>query len=153
MYVSELFQKEKDQSQARNIHVGIDIAGPVGTAVKAFYDGRVYLVGYNSAEGDYGATLITEHQLGDQQIWALHGHLSLDSLDLRHVGQSFRRGEIIAYIGDRDENGGWNPHLHFQLSWVRPAVCDLPGAVSAADLQSALKIYPDPRLVLGRLYE
>ena len=60
--------------------------------------------------------------------------------------------EVIAWIGDRHENGGWNPHLHFQLSLVRPEVADLPGAVSDADRAHALTLYPDPRLVLGSLY-
>jgi hypothetical protein len=31
-------------------------------------------------------------------------------------------------------------------------VADLPGAVSDADREAALAIYPDPRLVLGPLY-
>jgi hypothetical protein len=55
-------------------------------------------------------------------------------------------------VGDRHENGGWNPHLHFQLSRVAPDVPDMPGAVCAADRDDALRRYPDPRLVLGALY-
>ena len=85
-------------------------------------------------------------------MWALHGHLSARSIEGRFEGQRVSRGEVIAWVGDRHENGGWNPHLHFQLSLVRPEVADLPGAVSDADREAALAIYPDPRLVLGPLY-
>ena len=137
---------------ARDIHVGIDLAAPVGEAIHAFANGTVHRFGYNSAPGDYGYTLITQHEVNGQTLWALHGHLSARSVEGRYEGQGLARGEVIAWVGDRHENGGWNPHLHFQLSLVRPEVADLPGAVSDADRAHALTIYPDPRLVLGALY-
>ena len=56
-------------------------------------------------------------------------------------------------LGDKSENGGWNPHLHFQLSLVAPEVPDIPGVVSENDRKQALQIYPDPQLILGSLYE
>ncbi len=146
VYTTELF------GGMRDIHVGIDIAGPVGTEVYAFFDGTVFLQGYNSAAGDYGYTIITRHVLDDAELFALHGHLSKSSLNLHREGDSIRAGELIAYLGDRDENGGWNPHLHFQLSYERPTKPDIPGVVSDADHERALQIYPDPRLVLGPLY-
>lgn len=146
VYTTELFAGQRD------IHVGVDLAAPVGEAVHAFFDGTVHRFGNNPAPGDYGYTLITEHQLGGRTVWALHGHLSARSIDGRFEGQRVSRGEVIAWVGDRHENGGWNPHLHFQLSLVRPEVADLPGAVSDADREAALAIYPDPRLVLGPLY-
>jgi len=146
VYTTELFAGQRD------IHMGIDLAAPVGEAVHAFFDGTVHRFGNNPAPGDYGYTLITEHQLGGRTVWALHGHLSARSIDGRFEGQRVSRGEVIAWVGDRHENGGWNPHLHFQLSLVRPEVADLPGAVSDADREAALAIYPDPRLVLGPLY-
>ena len=61
-------------------------------------------------------------------------------------------GSILGWLGDRTENGGWNPHVHFQLSLVEPITHDLPGVVSAVDRDWARKNYPDPRLVLGPLY-
>lgn len=149
MYKTELFSREPE---ARDIHVGIDIAAPIGTAVHAFYDGIVYMAGINPADGDYGGTLITEHRLGDRVIWALHGHLSHASVQKWRSGTSIQKGQVIAEIGDRHENGGWNPHLHFQLSWLRPERCDLPGAVSERNREQALLDFPDPRNVLGPLY-
>ncbi len=146
MYMSELFANRRD------IHVGIDLAGPLGEPVHAFFAGRILHLGYNSAPGDYGYTLVTEHELNDQILYALFGHLSAASLQDKSPGQSFAKGEVIAWLGDKNENGGWNPHVHFQLSLVRPTGPDLPGAVNEANLQEALKIYPDPRLVLGPIY-
>lgn len=149
MYSTELFLSGQEP---RDIHVGIDIAAPVGTPVYAFFDGVVFLAGINPAAGDYGGTLITEHRLGERTIWALHGHLSHASVAGKKPGARVQKGDAIAWIGEEKENGGWNPHLHFQLSWVRPERCDLPGAVSEADRERARLIYPDPRNVLGKIY-
>ena len=55
-------------------------------------------------------------------------------------------------IANESENGGWEPHLHFQLSIIEPETHDLPGVVSIQDSAIALKLYPDPRLVLGPIY-
>jgi murein DD-endopeptidase MepM/ murein hydrolase activator NlpD len=154
MYSTDLFKTGlfKAGAAPRDIHVGIDLAAPVDAPVYAFYDGRVYLTGVNPAAGDYGGTVITEHDLDGRAIWALYGHLSHRSVSSRKAGDRLRRGDIVGWLGNKQENGGWNPHLHFQLSWDKPERCDLPGAVNERDLSEALRIYPDPRLVLGPIY-
>lgn len=149
MYDAALFQNE---AGARTIHMGIDIGAPIGEPVHAFFEGEIFLTAYNPAQGDYGHTVITRHVLGGEELFALHGHLSERSTRERAAGAKFRAGEVIAWVGDRHENGGWNPHLHFQLSLVRPERCDMPGVVSPAQRAEALRTYPDPRLVLGPLY-
>ncbi len=146
MYNHELFENQ------RNIHVGVDIAAPVGTEVYAFANGKVFLFGYNSAKGDYGYTLITEHEVESQKFYALFGHLSQKSVEQKFSGQDFHQGDVIAWVGDQHENGGWNPHVHFQLCMFSPTEPDLPGVVSEKDLVEALQKFPDPRIVLGRVY-
>ena len=146
MYKGEQFEG------VRNIHVGIDIGTPAGEPVLAFFDGRIFKLGNNDLPYDYGPTIITEHTWLDQRVFALHCHLSTASLSLWKEGDLVRKGDIIAHVGEQHENGGWNPHLHFQLSLIEPETHDLPGAVSAADRQWARRAFPDPRLVLGPLY-
>jgi len=132
--------------------MGIDIGTPAHTAVHAFWDGTIYACGYNEADGDYGHVIVTQHEFGGVSLWALYGHLSAASILGKAEGQSIQRGEILGAIGDTHENGGWPPHLHFQLSYQRPHTHDMPGVVTPAERLSALDIYPDPRLVLGPLY-
>lgn len=151
MYVTELFTAE-EKRKIRDVHVGIDIAAPVGTEVFAFCEGEIFMTAINAAAGDYGGTVITRHEIKGHSLWALHGHLSHASTRFKKPGEKIKGGDVVAWVGDRTENGGWNPHLHFQLSWKRPEVCDLPGVVNDADLEQALATYPDPRLVLGPLY-
>ena len=136
----------------RNIHVGIDIGGPVGTPCMAFMDGIIHDFGYNSEAGDYGNVIITEHKISGKSFWALYGHLDSESILNKNKGQLIKKSEIIGHFGDEDENGGWEPHLHFQLSLVKPETHDLPGVVAKEERESALKKYPDPRLVLGPIY-
>ena len=146
MYATDLF------SDGRFLHIGIDIGAPVGTPCMAFDDGEISHLGYNPADGDYGYVVITKHLVGEQTIWALYGHLSADSIKGKHVGQKVTRGEVIGWMGDKHENGGWEPHLHFQLSLEEPETHDMPGVVSPEDRDWALQKYPDPRVVLGPIY-
>ena len=83
----------------------------------------------------------------------LFGHLDAASVAFKRVGQVVERGERIGAFGASHENGGWAPHVHFQVSLIPPATHDMPGVVSAAQRDRARMEYPDPRLVAGMLYE
>ena len=147
MYLGQHYEKTK-----RNIHMGIDIGAPIGTPVHSFYDGEIFLFDYNDGELDYGHTLIIKHVINNVSLFALYGHLDQRSIKNKKVGEYISMNDEIAFIGSDAENGGWPPHLHFQLSLVEPKECDLPGVVSDLDKETALKVFPDPRLVLGNLY-
>jgi len=148
-----MYGGEQYDADRREIHVGIDIAAPVGEPIYAFFEGSVFQQGLNPLPWDYGPTIITRHSWLGQTVYALIGHLSMESLNRWSIGDTFRAGEQLATVGSQDVNGGWNPHVHFQLSLVRPSTYDIPGVVSDRDRQWALRAFPDPRLVLGPLYE
>jgi murein DD-endopeptidase MepM/ murein hydrolase activator NlpD len=136
----------------RVVHLGIDIGGPVETPIHAFKDGKVFAVGINPDNGDYGPTLITEHNVNGRAIWVLHGHLSWTSIKHHNVGDKVKSGQEIAQIGGSEENGGWPPHLHFQLSYVPPKSHDMRGVFTIDEAKKARLIHPDPRMVLGNIY-
>ena len=145
-YTTELF------SGNRCVHIGIDIGGPVGTPIMSVFSGKVAFSGYNPADGDYGHTIITKHNIQGQNLWILYGHLDAASTEHCPPGKVVEAGDVIAWFGDEHENGGWEPHLHFQLSFREPNTHDLPGVVALSDREQALIEFPDPRLVLGHLY-
>ncbi len=147
-----LLRRLADSGGRRNIHMAIDIWTKAGSAVNAFYDGTIAYFQNNDRKGDYGPTIVTKHVIDDSILYALFGHLSLQSLENVEAGKTVKRGEKIAEIGKKEVNGGWAPHLHFQLSTKDPGKADMPGVVAEEDREEALKIYPDPRIVLGRLY-
>lgn len=128
--------------QVRSLHMGVDLGAPAGTAVFAPLAGRVWGVADRNGEGDYGGVVILEVKLFDEDLWLLLGHLS------RHravkSGERVECGQLLGWLGERNENGGWNPHLHFQLSRLQPCEVDLPGAVRPADRELARVVFPDP---------
>jgi murein DD-endopeptidase MepM/ murein hydrolase activator NlpD len=136
------------QANARTIHLGIDIWGAAGTPVFAPFGGTVHSFAFNDHFGDYGATIILQHQLDGISFHTLFGHLSLE--DLRFGENQFiSLGEKIGSFGSQEENGHWPPHLHFQviidMEWKTG---DYPGACCMADLDHYSRNCPDPDLVL-----
>lgn len=146
MYETSLFGGE------RNVHMGIDIWAEAGKPVFSFYDGQVAYLRENDQPGDYGPTIIIAYELNDITLFALYGHLSKESLQMVSIGERVKKEQKIAELGNSEVNGGWAPHLHFQLSTEDPGEADMPGVVAEEDRTQALEKYPDPRLVLGDLY-
>lgn len=136
----------------RNIHMGIDVWCPAGQPVYAFYDGEIAYLADNDQDGNYGPTIVTRHRLDGTELYALYGHLSRTSLQEVTEGLPISKGEQIGGVGTAEVNGGWVPHLHFQISLVDPGKADMPGVVSDADREVALDKYPDPRLIVGTVY-
>ena len=163
LYTQSIFHQE---SSPRCVHMGIDIGAPANTEVFSFDQGMIYAFGALKKRGDYGHSVVIEyvwrkrHPLScgempieyGQKYWALYGHLSATSLTLLSQHAPVDRGQCIGWLGAPEDNGGWPPHLHFQLSRVKPQAHDLPGVVTRAERTQALNTYPDPREVLGALY-
>ena len=149
MYTGELYESQ----EVRDHHMGIDVGCPVGEPVLGFADGLIHAMGYLEEQWDYGATIITRHQVGNDLLYALHGHLSLESLNRMQLSQPFKKGDTIGFVGDNHENGGWNSHLHFQLSWLAPKGYDIPGVVKKSELEYAKLAFPDPQFLFGKLYD
>ena len=152
MYVHELFAAtSRESDERRDVHVGVDVFAPAGTEVRAMADGVVVHSGRNPAPGDYGPVIVTRHDDADGRgaFFALWGHLSVETLRQSPRGRVFKRGEVLGWVGTEEVNGGWAPHVHFQLAWDEPPTHDMPGVVRVSDRAQALLQYPDPRGVLG----
>ncbi len=144
---SEQFQTN---DEVRSIHLGIDIWMKAGTPVYAPLDGKIHSFQNNGASGDFGPTLILEHQLEDTTFYTLYGHLSLESLNNKYEGQTIARGEPIATLGSSEVNGHWPPHLHFQvITDLLGQKGDFIGVAPKSERDYYLSICPDPNLILG----
>ena len=132
LYSAPLFSSPQDRyGEHRTVHLGVDLFVPAGTAVLAPLDGVVHAVADNRAALDYGPVVILRHRTdaGDA-FYTLYGHLSRASIEGLRPGQTIGAGATIAALGTPAENGGWPPHLHFQivldlldLSTDFPGVC------------------------------
>jgi peptidoglycan LD-endopeptidase LytH len=138
-----------NQLQPRSIHLGIDIWGEINTPVYAPLGGMVHSVAYNNNKGDYGATIVLQHQLETISFHTLYGHLSLQSIANVTVGQYINRGNNIGYFGNAQENGGWPPHLHFQIiEDMELKEGDYPGVCTKNEQEKYLTNCPNPDLIL-----
>ena len=112
---------DSEEGEPRRLHLGVDIWGEVNTPVYAFMDAKVHSFAFNNNFGDYGATIILEHQLENETFFSLYGHLSLKNLVGLTEGKFIKKGEAFCDFGKAEENGFWPAHLHFQL------MCDMEG--------------------------
>lgn len=130
----------------RTVHLGIDIFMPAGTPVYAPLDGKVHSFQNNAHFGDYGPTIILEHE----GFYTLYGHLSTDSLYGLQEGQEVKAGQQIGKMGNTEENGNWPPHVHFQIiTDMLGKKGDYPGVSSIEDREKYLKLCPDANIILG----
>ena len=131
--------------EPRRLHLGIDIWGQHGTAVMAPLDGIVHSFAFNNRAGDYGGTIILAHRVGQLHFHTLYGHLSLASLGNLQEGAVIRGGDIVGSFGIPRENGGWPPHLHFQvITDMKGWKGDYPGVCKFSERAAWLENSPDP---------
>jgi len=126
---------------ARAYHAAEDFFRPAGIPVYAMADGNI---SFSGPMGGYGWLIIIDHPQAN--LYSLYGHLSPSRW--RIESGTVDKGELIAYLGDSNENGGsakrpLEPHLHFgvragqrsgypgmgewrwQAGWMKPCPQDL----------------------------
>lgn len=137
------------ESEERNIHIGLDLWIKAGTPILAALDGKVHSFKNNTAAGDYGPTIILEHTVDGIPFHTLYGHLSLESIDGIEIGAVYKKAQPLATLGNPAVNGGYAPHLHFQIiKDIAGHFGDYPGVCSKNDLDFYLENCPDPNLLL-----
>ncbi len=117
LYTSPLFTSGGALTdEHRAVHLGVDLFTGAGAPVFAPIEGEVHDFAVNDAPLDYGHVIILRHLTSDGFVfYTLYGHLSAESLKGLSAGKTVSKGAQIATLGSPDENGGWTPHLHFQI--------------------------------------
>jgi 4-aminobutyrate aminotransferase-like enzyme/Ser/Thr protein kinase RdoA (MazF antagonist) len=152
LYIAPAFATGKAiTDEYRTIHLGIDLFAPAGTPIYAPLAGTVYASANNNAPQDYSPVIILEHKSEEHPtFYTLYGHLSRGSLNGIKLGQSIKKGEKLAAIGEPEANGGWTPHLHFQvITDLLELGTDFPGVARPSQRKVWLSLCPDPNLILG----
>ncbi|RKS00716.1 peptidoglycan DD-metalloendopeptidase family protein [Flavobacterium sp. 102] len=140
---------KNDNTDERNIHIGLDLWINESAPIYAALDGKIHSFQNNTALGDYGPTIILEHEIESFKFHTLYGHLSLDSLKDKKVGNFVQQGEQIGNLGLPPINGDYAPHLHFQIIIdMENKTGDYPGVCSSKTLSFYLRNCPDPNLLL-----
>jgi murein DD-endopeptidase MepM/ murein hydrolase activator NlpD len=88
----------------REFHSGIDIAVPEGTPVLVTAPGEVVTSGWS---GGYGLMVRIKHKYGFESIYGHNSRLAVS------VGQTVKKGQVIAYVGMTGSATGY--HCHYEL--------------------------------------
>ena len=93
----------------RDFHPALDIAKPIGTAIRASRAGTVNVVQNNPNVSSYGKYIIVEHGSGYATLYA---HCSKI---VAYTGKKVKQGEVIAKVGSTGCSTG--PHVHFEIRY------------------------------------
>ncbi len=85
-------------------HPGIDVAADSGTPIVATATGVVVASGWN---GGYGRQVVVDHGYG---ITTSYAH---NSENVVSVGQTVKKGQLVAYMGSTGFSTG--PHVHYEV--------------------------------------
>ena len=147
IYRQPRFNENTDEP--RDVHLGIDIWTIAGSIIYAPLRGKIHSFNNNNDPGDYGPTIILEHDLGGMTLYSLYGHLSLNSIQNIKPGDAVTKNQAVGRLGTAEENGGWPPHLHFQLMFsMEGRIGDYPGVCCESDKVNFEENVPDPQLLL-----
>ncbi len=138
-------------SNRRTVHLGVDLFEAAGTKVHSPMDATVEELDNRTGHLDYGGLVVLRHETDEGvPFYTLYGHLNPASIADLTVGQKIAKGEVIAALGDESHNGGWAPHLHFQVSPTMEGMgADWPGAADPDEMYFWSKMYPNPAALLN----
>ena len=88
----------------RQMHEGIDVAGPRGIPVLATADA---IVTFSGKLAGFGNVVVLNHGFGFKSFYA---HNEMNKV---RVGQTVKRGQVIAALGNTGYSTG--PHLHYEV--------------------------------------
>lgn len=114
MITSPFGEREAPTAGASSYHLGIDLAGPEGTPIKASRSGTVYSATYGNSGG---YQVIIDHGDGFKSYYLHMTHYIVSK------GQKVSQGQVIGYMGSTGISTG--NHLHFGIrtkdGYVNPA--------------------------------
>jgi 4-aminobutyrate aminotransferase-like enzyme/Ser/Thr protein kinase RdoA (MazF antagonist) len=138
-------------SDRRTVHLAVDVFTTAGTPMFAPLSGEVFIAEYRAGHLDYGGVIILRHQTPEgDPFYTLYGHLDPEFLDRLEVGQVIEKGEEFCRLGNPSMNGGWAPHVHFQLALTTKGIeADWPGVGDPDEMYLWRAVCPNPAALLN----
>ncbi len=152
IYTDTAFRKGTwKASNRRTVHLGVDVFAPSGTPIQTPLAASVEFTDNRTGHLDYGGMVILRHEAPEgDAFFTLYGHLSPASFAKLSVGQVLAKGEVFAALGDIAQNGGWAPHLHFQLALSTNGMDDdWAGVADPDEMYLWQKLCPNPAALLN----
>lgn len=149
LYTASTYEREGNNGpESRTVHLGIDFWLVEGTPVHALFDGEVHTATNDEGYKEYGGLIILKHIENGITFYSLYGHLSTNSVEAFQAGDRIKKGDQVGLLGNTTENGGWVPHLHFQIMLSMMSYeNDFPGVTYHGETDVWKSICPDPNLL------
>ena len=152
IYAEPAFRKGPwKASDRRTVHLAVDGFAPAGTALHAPLDGEVWVAEDRNGHLDYGGVIILRHRTpaGDP-FYTLYGHLDPEAVQRLSPGDRVARGQAFCRLGTAEQNGGWAPHVHFQLALSTEGIeADWPGVGDPDEMYLWRALCPNPAALLN----
>ncbi|WP_293572888.1 aminotransferase class III-fold pyridoxal phosphate-dependent enzyme [Phaeobacter sp.] len=152
IYTAGAFRKGPYKaSDRRTVHLAVDVFAPSGEALHAPLEGEVLVVENRADHLDYGGVIILKHTTdqGDP-FYTLYGHLDPECCDRLNPGDKIEKGAAFCQLGTALQNGGWAPHVHFQIALSTEGIeTDWPGVADPDDLGLWNALCPNPAPLLN----
>jgi 4-aminobutyrate aminotransferase-like enzyme/Ser/Thr protein kinase RdoA (MazF antagonist) len=145
VYTDKAFESRFIESERRIHHLGVDLFMAAGTSLYTPLDATVVSVEVEHEPLGYGGLIkLLHHPEGCPPFVTLWGHMAHEALGRLKPGQQLTAGDLVGYMGDIHENGGWTPHLHFEMSAdTSLSATEIPGVGEAAYLDVWADLFPD----------
>ncbi|AWC25152.1 2,2-dialkylglycine decarboxylase [Aminobacter sp. MSH1] len=151
VYTSDIFWSRFVEGARRVHHLGLDLFMPAGTRVYTPLAATVKSVEIEEDPLGYGCLIALEHSPeGCPPFVTLWGHMAHEAMARLKPGQELAAGALVGEMGAPAENGGWAPHLHFQISTDPDlAARDILGVGEARYLDVWAELFPDAATLAG----
>ena len=152
IYAEPAFRKGTwKASDRRTVHLAVDAFAPAGVPLFAPLRGEVFIAEYRAGHLDYGGVIILRHQTPEgDPFYTLYGHLDPEFLTRLKPGDVVEKGTGFCRLGDPSMNGGWAPHVHFQLALTTEGIeADWPGVGDPDEMYMWEAICPNPAALLN----
>ena len=135
----------------RTVHMAVDAFAPAGHDIHAPLEATVYFTEDRAHHLDYGGMVILAHETPEgDAFYTLYGHLDPTSFAHLREGDRVAKGEVFCRLGTPEQNGGWSPHIHFQLALtVQGMGRDWPGVADPDQFWFWRQICPNPAALLN----
>lgn len=152
VYTDHAFRKGPFKaSDRRTVHLAIDAFAPAGRKLLAPCDGEVFCAEYRAGHLDYGGVIILKHETPEgDNFYTLYGHLNPEFQDRLSIGDKIAKGDAFCELGDPTQNGGWAPHVHFQLALSTDGMGeDWPGVGDTDEMFLWESLCPNPAMLMN----
>jgi 4-aminobutyrate aminotransferase-like enzyme/Ser/Thr protein kinase RdoA (MazF antagonist) len=151
VYTSDIFQSRFVEGTRRAYHLGLDLFMPAGTKLYTPLAATVKSVEIEEDPLGYGCLVALRHEPeGCPAFVTLWGHLAHEAARRLKAGDYLEAGALVGEMGMAAENGGWAPHLHFQISTdTSLAARDILGVGEARYLDVWKELFPDAAALAG----